>query len=626
MLTETLRPMGVGDATEIPSADPDVVHWQNVDEAEADDGATTVYGEPVDWVRDLYAVENSGVGAGTISKIVVYARWNGGTNSPEQNSTRICIKSGATEVNGTEYMEVGFSFITRSEEWATDPDTGEAWTWEAIDALQIGASIRRPKVGAGPNVTQVYVVVHLMAVTTDPASSIDPASATLNGTLDDDGGEACDCGFEWGETVAYGNTTPTQSRTTGQTFAQTITGLDPVTTYHFRAFATNPRGTIYGADESFTTAEAKILRPNAVGSYYGLNPKLVTNWERVVVDDGDAWYVSRYGGTIGWDHDAYNLFGLFSGSAVITNVRVVARVRRIAQNPDGTYPTSIGLGVRIGGSNHYSNSNYSSNSYGTVTRDYATNPSTGVAWTVSDINSLQAYLRLYFINMALEQGGYISARCTQVYVEVEGQFLPIVQTDPASSIEPISAMLNGTLDDDGGEACDCGFEYGETETYGTTTPTQSKVTDESFSQVIGGLSPGTTYHFRAFATNAAGISYGADQVFTPLMALPTIITDSATALSAIAATLNGILDNDGGEACECGFEWGLDTGYGTTTPPQSKTTGETFSEVIRGLLPNPVYHFRAFATNSFVTGYGAAKQFTTSLVISRAYPLAREEL
>lgn len=88
-------------------------------------------------------------------------------------------------------------------------------------------------------------------VTTDPATSIRQTTATLNGTLDDDGGEACDCGFEWGETIAYGNTTPTQSRTTGQDFAQTITGLRPGVTYHFRAFATNGAGTGNGTDRTF---------------------------------------------------------------------------------------------------------------------------------------------------------------------------------------------------------------------------------------------------------------------------------------------------------------------------------------------------------------------------------------
>ncbi|KKM20080.1 hypothetical protein LCGC14_1649120 [marine sediment metagenome] len=96
----------------------------------------------------------------------------------------------------------------------------------------------------------------LSTVTTDPASGVGMVLADLNGTLDDDGGEACDCGFEWGLTTAYGNTTPTQSRTTGQTFSQAISGLDPDTTYHFRALSTNSAGTSNGADRTFTTKEA----------------------------------------------------------------------------------------------------------------------------------------------------------------------------------------------------------------------------------------------------------------------------------------------------------------------------------------------------------------------------------
>lgn len=110
------------------------------------------------------------------------------------------------------------------------------------------------------------------------------------------------------------------------------------------------------------------------------------------------------------------------------------------------------------------------------------------------------------------------------------------------------------------------------------------------------------------------------------LAVPVVTTDPATELGAIAATLNGTLDDDGGEACECGFEWGLDTGYGTITPTESKTKGEIFLQVIGGLASGTTYHFRAFATNSVGTSYGTDRSFTTDIVISRAYALAREEL
>ncbi|NVM24264.1 MAG: hypothetical protein HWN68_21100, partial [Desulfobacterales bacterium] len=140
------------------------------------------------------------------------------------------------------------------------------------------------------------------------------------------------------------------------------------------------------------------------------------------------------------------------------------------------------------------------------------------------------------------------------------------------------------------------------------------------------LDPGKTYHFRAKATNAAGIAYGAARTFTTPLAMPTVTPDAATGQGAIAATLNGTLADNGGEDCDCGLEWGLDTGYGITTPTESKSTSESFSQVIGGLEPGTTYHFRAFATNSAGTAYGADRTFTTSLIINKAYALAREEL
>jgi hypothetical protein len=193
--------------------------------------------------------------------------------------------------------------------------------------------------------------------------------------------------------------------------------------------------------------------------------------------------------------------------------------------------------------------------------------------------------------------------------------LPTVETDPATDIAAISATLNGLLDNDGGENCDCGFEWGLTNAYGHTTGTLSKATGEAFAQGIGGLSPGTTYHFRAFATNSAGTSYGADTTFitsgAPPVAAPTVHTEGANTISQTGATLNGGLDDDGGMACNCGFQYGLTIGYGSTTPTQSKTTGQLFSQAITGLSPGTLYHFRALATNTAGTSYGADKFFVT---------------
>ncbi len=116
--------------------------------------------------------------------------------------------------------------------------------------------------------------------------------------------------------------------------------------------------------------------------------------------------------------------------------------------------------------------------------------------------------------------------------------------------------------------------------------------------------------------------------------LPTVPTNAASEVGQELAALNLTLDDDGGEVCECGFEWGRTTDYGSTTATANKETGETFSQEISGLTPNTEYHFRAFATNSAGTSYGDDVMFTTQQrplvnyrpIVNRSYALSRHEV
>ena len=94
--------------------------------------------------------------------------------------------------------------------------------------------------------------------------------------------------------------------------------------------------------------------------------------------------------------------------------------------------------------------------------------------------------------------------------------LPGAETRAASNIGDASARLNGKVDPHD-RPTTYHFEWGRTSAYGSRTgSTAAGRGDSGVSAVatIGGLAPGTLYHFRLVAKNDAGTAYGADRTFT----------------------------------------------------------------------------------------------------------------
>ncbi len=78
------------------------------------------------------------------------------------------------------------------------------------------------------------------------------------------------------------------------------------------------------------------------------------------------------------------------------------------------------------------------------------------------------------------------------------------------------------------------------------------------------------------------------------------------------ATLNGTLTNDGGAPCDCRFEYGLTIAYGTFTQwVPGYVTGDTYREVVYGLLNGTLYYYRALARNLAGVAVAAGTSFTT---------------
>jgi hypothetical protein len=192
---------------------------------------------------------------------------------------------------------------------------------------------------------------------------------------------------------------------------------------------------------------------------------------------------------------------------------------------------------------------------------------------------------------------------------------PTAITGPVSAVGPTSAIASGTVNP-GGRSTSWYFEYGTSTSYGKKTATKSAGSGTANVQVSGaltGLSAGTTYHYRLFATNGAGTARGADGIFTTPTA-PVAVTGSATSVTVSSATLNGSVDPNG-RATTWYFEYGTSTSYGSRTSARSAGSGTTAASVsasVASLRPGRIYHYRLVATSDAGTSRGADRTFSTA--------------
>lgn len=161
MATEILRPNAAGDETNLPGQAPDAwEHWDKVDEEEYNPGMPDFvyqYNDPVKH-RDLYNLPAHG-GSGPINKVSVhiYAR----------RFYQDCPAWTAIKTHGVVYegVEITLGSLTEySTEYMINPQTVSPWTWDEIDALQIGAALNAEQVDPGED---AYAQIHMVWVEVD---------------------------------------------------------------------------------------------------------------------------------------------------------------------------------------------------------------------------------------------------------------------------------------------------------------------------------------------------------------------------------------------------------------------------------------------------------------------------
>jgi thermitase len=110
-------------------------------------------------------------------------------------------------------------------------------------------------------------------VVTGAASALTQNSATLNATVNPDGGSVTECHFDYGASMSFGSSLPCtslpESGRTAVPVSAPAEGLAAGSSYYYRIVATNPGGTSYGAAQAFTTQLAtSALMPQGPGSQW----------------------------------------------------------------------------------------------------------------------------------------------------------------------------------------------------------------------------------------------------------------------------------------------------------------------------------------------------------------------
>ncbi len=478
------------------------------------------------------------------------------------------------------------------------------------------------------------------AVTTNEATDITTGSAILNGNLDALGSAGrVDVSFEWGGTTDYGNETASESITEAGVITANLSGLNPNTTYHFRARAVGD-GTAYGADMLFTTGTTPPLvttsdATNRATTSATLNGDLTALGTVGSVTVSFEWGPTSggpYTGTTGEVKNStgpfyFELGGLASGTTYYYKAKAVGDGTSYGAEMSFTTLTTPPSVTTNDASNLATTSarlNGDLTSLGTagnvdvsfewgLTTSYgsetAPEPKAVTGTYGADLSGLSPNTTYHFRAKAIGQGTAYGADMQFT----TGTTPPSVATNDASNLATTSATLNGDLTTLGTAGnVTVSFEWGTAlglYTYEATS--QTRTIPEAFYFDVSGLSPGTTYYYRAKAMGD-GTNYGVEKSFTTLTAPPVVTTNSATEIHCTSAMLNGILDSLGtADNVTVSFEWGTTTGYGNETALEPRTSTGTFSANMTGLIPNTTYHFRAKAVGDDIT-YGADRVFTTS--------------
>ncbi len=190
-------------------------NWENVADlstAPTPNDNTTVSRSSTTFLRDLYDIADHTTESGTINNVMVVARVR---STSSVDGLKIWVKTGGTEYK-SDTKSVTTGWAAYFHEWATNPKTGNAWTWTDIDALQVGISLAAASYMKTTYCSQVCVYVNPSPATYYVEKTGSDANDGTNSTTDAwlTIGKAADNMFISGDIVYVGAGTYTENNVT----------------------------------------------------------------------------------------------------------------------------------------------------------------------------------------------------------------------------------------------------------------------------------------------------------------------------------------------------------------------------------------------------------------------------
>ncbi|MGD0038002.1 MAG: pectinesterase family protein [Bacteroidota bacterium] len=233
------------------------------------------------------------------------------------------------------------------------------------------------------------------------------------------------------------------------------------------------------------------------------------------------------------------------------------------------------------------------------------------------------YLRVYPFYSVAKTGKYVEISNVTIAGSTSpaiGTGFAVVTTTAASYISTTYLTTGGRIwADSGGTITARGVCWNTSSpaTIGTNNYTTDGTGTGSFTSSVIGLTAGTTYHIRSYATNSKGTSYGNDITVTTYAAVvvPTVTTNTVSSIGVSTALSGGKIIDWGGAAITVkGLCWGTSANPTLANSYTNDGTDITaFTRSMSGLSAATLYHVRAYATNSAGTGFGGDSTFTTAI-------------